>query len=110
MKKLLLTFALAMAIANPAYAELFGLDWESTGEYNVDTEVTSLTAQVGKSILLNGLTLTADADYDIIGSSFSGTDYKASFDVSDNLEMYLSTGLDSTWTREDLVAGFKVTW
>ena len=33
-----------------------------------------------------------------------------SFDVSDNLEMYLSTGLDSTWTREDVVAGFKVTW
>ena len=110
MKKLLLTFALAMAIANPAYAELFGLDWESTGEYNVDTETTSLTAQVGKSIFLSGLTLSADADFDIIGASFSGTDYKASIDVKDNLEVYLSTGLDTTWTREDLVAGFKFTW
>ena len=73
-------------------------------------KINNLSAKVDKKSILNGLTLTADADFDIIGSSFSGTDYKASFDVSDNLEMYLSSGLDSTWTREDIVAGFKVTW
>ena len=112
MKKLLLTTTLLIFTTFSASAGMLGLDWETTGEYNVDTDVSSLTMEVGKSVNLSGLTLSADADFDIIGTSFSGTDYKASMDMpgASGMELYVKTGLDKTWKREDIVAGFTFSW
>ena len=112
MKKLLLSTILATGLTSSAYAGMLGLDWESTGEYNVDTEVSTLTAQVGKSINLSGLTISADLDFDIIGTSFSGSDYKASMMLPgmSNVEVYAKSGLDKNWKREDVIAGVKFSW
>ena len=106
MKKLLLTTTLLIFTTFSASAGMLGLDWETTGE------VSTLTAEVGRSINLSGLTLSADADFDIIGTSFSGTDYKASMDMpgASGMELYVKTGLDKTWKREDIVAGFTFSW
>ena len=112
MKKLLLTTTLLIFTTFSVSAGMLGLDWETTGEYNVDTDVSSLTMEVGKSVNLSGLTLSADADFDIIGTSFSGTDYKASMNMhgESGMELYVKTGLDKTWKREDIVAGFTFSW
>ena len=95
-----------------ASAGILGLDWSTTGEYNIDTDVSTLTAEIGKSVNFSGLTLSADADFDIIGTSFSGTDYKASMEMpgASGMELYVKTGLDKTWKREDIVAGFTFSW
>ena len=112
MKNTLIGAALLTAVSLPTSAGMLGLDWEATGEYNVDTEVSSLTAQVGRTISLGALSLTADADFDIIGTSFSGTDYKASMDLpnASGLELYVKSGLDKTWKREDIIAGVTFSW
>ena len=112
MKKLLLTTTLFIFTTFSASAGMLGFDWSTTGEYNVDTEVSTLTAEVGRSINLSGLTLSADADFDIIGTSFSGTDYKASMDMpgASGMSIYVKTGLSKTWEREDIVAGFTFSW
>ena len=113
MKKILLATLLFVCL-NPltASAGMLGLDWSATGEYNLDTDASSLTMEVGRSMDLGGITLTADADFDIMASSFGGTDYKASMAMpgSSGLEFYLSTGLSSDWAREDVVAGFSLSW
>ena len=67
-------------VSLPTSAGMLGLDWEATGEYNIDTEVSTLK-EVGKTISLGALSLTVDADFDIIGTEFSGTDYKAGMSV-----------------------------
>ena len=77
MKNTLIGVAILTLVSLPTSAGMLGMDWEATGEYNVDTEVSTLKAEVGKTISLGGLSLTADADFDIIGTEFSGTDYKA---------------------------------
>ena len=111
MKNLLIGTFLMSLISLPASAGMLGLDWEATGEYNIDTEVSTLDMQVGKTIVWGGVSITADADFDIIDTEFDGTDYKASMDVpNSSIEVYLETGLDSVWTREDVIAGLKFSW
>ena len=112
MKKLLLSTILATGLTSSAYAGMLGLDWEATGEYNVDTEVSSLTTEVGKSINLSGLTISADLDFDIIETEFLGSDYKASIMMPgmSNVELYAKTGLDKTWERENIIAGITFSW
>ena len=111
MKKLLIGTFLMSLISLPASAGMLGLDWEATGEYNMDTEVSSLDMQVGKTIMWNSVSLSANADFDIVNTEFDGTDYKASVLVpNSSVEMYLETGLDNEWAREDIVAGVKFSW
>ena len=111
MKNLLIGTFLMSLISLPASAGMLGLDWEATGEYNVDTEVSSLDMQVGKTIMWNSVSLSANADFDIVNTEFDGTDYKASVLVpNSSIEMYLETGLDNEWAREDIVAGVKFSW
>ena len=111
MKNLLIGTFLMSLISLPASAGMLGLDWEATGEYNVDTEVSSLDMQVGKTIMWNSVSLSADADFDIVNTEFDGTDYKASILVpNSSIEMYLETGLDKEWAREDIIAGVKFSW
>ena len=74
MKNTLIGAALLTAVSLPASAGMLGMDWEATGEYNLDTEVSTLKAEVGKTISLGVLSITADADFDIIGTAFAGTD------------------------------------
>ena len=59
-----------------------------------------------------GLSLTADADFDIIGTAFSGTDYKAEMSIpgASGLEVYVKSGLSKTWKREDIIAGVTFSW
>ena len=66
MKNTLIGVAILTLVSLPTSAGMLGMDWEATGEYNVDTEVSTLKAEVGKTISLGGLSLTADADFDII--------------------------------------------
>ena len=111
MKNLLIGTFLMSLISLPASAGMLGLDWEATGEYNMDTEVSSLDMQVGKTIMWNSVSLSANADFDIVNTEFDGTDYKASVLVpNSSIEMYLETGLDNEWAREDIVAGVKFSW
>ena len=112
MKNTIIGATLLTVASLPASAGMLGMDWEATGEYNVDTEVSSLTAQIGKTISLGALSITADADFDIIGTTFSGTDYKASMGVpnASGLEIYVKSGLDKTWKREDIIAGLTFSW
>mgnify|MGYP007000437862 len=38
--------------------------------------------------------------------------YKASMDLpnASGLELYVKSGLDKTWKREDIIAGVKFSW
>ena len=101
MKNTLIGAALLTAVSLPTSAGMLGLDWEATGEYNIDTEVSTLKAEVGKTISLGALSITADADFDIIGTAFSGTDYKAGMSVpgASGLEVYVKSGLDKTCVK-----------
>ena len=112
MKNLLMGTFLMSLISPPASAGMLGMDWEATGEYNIDTEVSTLKAEVGKTISLGALSLTADADFDIIGTAFSGTDYKAEMSIpgASGLEVYVKSGLSKTWKREDIIAGVTFSW
>ena len=111
MKNLLIGTFLMSLISLPASAGMLGLDWEATGEYNMDTEVSTLDMQVGKTIMWKSVSLSANADFDIVNTEFDGTDYKASVLVpNSSIEMYLETGLDNEWAREDIVAGVKFSW
>ena len=110
MKRILLTFAALFVSIAPASADLLGFEWETAGKYNIDTEVSTLTQEVGKTIPYGSLSFNVNADFDIINTEFQGTDYKASLDVVpvNGLEIYLQTGLDKEWAREDLELGFTL--
>tara|TARA_Y100000768_G_scaffold300654_1_gene234437 strand:+ start:71 stop:409 length:339 start_codon:yes stop_codon:yes gene_type:complete len=112
MKNTLIGAALLTAVSLPASAGMLGMDWETTGEYNLDTEVSTLTAQVGKTISLGSVSMTVDADFDIIGTAFAGTDYKAEMDVpgASGLEVYIKSGLNKSWERENVIAGVTFSW
>ena len=112
MKNTLIGVAILTLVSLPASAGMLGMDWEATGEYNVDTEVSTLKAEVGITISLGGLSLSADADFDIIGTAFSGTDYKAEMSIpgASGLEVYVKSGLSKTWKREDIIAGVTFSW
>ena len=112
MKNTLISVAILTLVSLPSSAGMLGMDWEATGEYNVDTEVSTLKAEVGKTISLGGLSLTADAEFDFIGTAFSGTDYKAEMSIpgASGLEVYVKSGLSKTWKREDIIAGVTFSW
>ncbi len=113
MKKLIATLVLASAIVFPVKADVLGLDWKLTGNYNLTDELSQYDIQVGKTIDVGGLSLTADLDYNISTSLFGGSDYKLSmgdaFGVS-GLELYGKTGLDKDWKKEDYHVGFELTF
>ena len=96
MKNTLIGVAILTLVSLPASAGMLGMDWEATGEYNVDTEVSTLKAEVGKTISLGGLSLTAEAEMSIPGAS--------------GLEVYVKSGLSKTWKREDIIAGVTFSW
>ena len=109
MKKLLATLVLMSAMVFPVKAEVLGLDWKLTGNYNLSDELSQYDIQTGKTIDLGGISLTADLDYNLSSSTFMGSDYKISmndaFGVS-GLELYGKTGLDVDWKKEDYHVGF----
>ena len=51
MKNTLIGVAILTLVSLPTSAGMLGMDWEATGEYNVDTEVSTLKAEVGKQFL-----------------------------------------------------------
>ncbi len=110
MKKLLAAILLATVSVLPVKADVLGLDWKLTGNYNLTDEVSQYDIQVGKTIdLVGGLALTADLDYDITTSTFGGSDYKIAMDDAlgiSGLELYGKTGLDVDWKKEDYNVGF----
>ena len=110
MKKLLAAILLATVSVLPVKADVLGLDWKLTGNYNLTDEVSQYDIQVGKTIdLVGGLALTADLDYDITTSTFCGSDYKIAMDDAlgiSGLELYGKTGLDVDWKKEDYNVGF----
>lgn len=108
MKKLLATLVLSCAMVFPVKADVLGLDWKLTADYNATDKLSQYDIQVGKTIDLGGLSLTADLDYDLSSSVFMGSDYKVAmedaFGVS-GLELYGKTGLDVDWKKEDYHVG-----
>ena len=58
MKNTLIGVAILTLVSLPTSAGMLGMDWEATGEYNVDTEVSTLKAEVGKTISLGGFVIT----------------------------------------------------
>jgi len=108
MKKLLAAILLASVSVLPVKAEVLGLDWKLTANYNLTDELSQYDIQAGKTIDLGGLSFTADLDYDISASAFMGSDYKLAmedaFGVS-GLELYGKTGLDVDWKKEDYNIG-----
>ena len=76
MKKILFAILL-MFLPIYAQAGLLGLDNEIKGEYNTDTSTSTLTAQVGKTVGMYGLSVSADVDFDVMEFSYDGMDFKA---------------------------------
>ena len=110
MKKLLASAVFATALSTSASAGLVGLDWEATGEYNLDTEVTALSAEVGRTFSVGGMELSVDADFDLDAANFSGTDWKLNYGLSSGVDAYVKSGLTKDWGREDVVLGVTVSF
>ena len=93
-----------------AQAGLLGLDSQVKGEYNIDSDSSTITSQVGKTIGLYGFSITADVDFDVMEFSYDGMDFKAEYDLLEmnNTSMYISSGLDTNWEREDIILGLEV--
>ena len=108
MKKLLLILLLAIPFS--AQAGTLGLDNNVKGEYNIDTNTTSLTAQVGKTIGLYGFSVTGDIDFDLLEFSYEGVDFRAEYDVLDanNAAFYISSGMDTNWAMEEVTVGLEI--
>jgi len=110
MKKIILSMVLAMGLTLPAHAGMLGLDWETTGEYNMDSEVTALSAQIGKTWSMDDLSISVDADWDLDNTSFEGVDWKVNYGLAANLDAYVKSGMTSDWANEDIVAGITFSW
>ena len=110
MKKIILSMVFAMGLTLPVHAGMLGLDWEATGEYNMDSEVTALSAQVGKTWSMNDLSVSVDADWDLDNTSFEGVDWKVNYGLAANLDAYVKSGMTSDWANEDIVAGITFSW
>ncbi len=93
-----------------AQAGLFGLDSQIKGEYNLDTDTTTLTSQIGKTIGMYGLSVTGDVDFDVMEFAYDGVDVKAEYDVLqlNNASVYVSSGLDTNWEMEDIKIGLEI--
>ena len=103
MKKYLLTVLLILPFT-AAQAGLLGLDSQIKGEYNIDTDTSTLTSQIGKTIGMYGLSVTGDVDFDVMEFAYDGVDVKAEYDVLqlNNASVYVSSGLDTNWEMEDI--------
>ena len=91
-----------------AQAGLLGLDSQIKGEYNLETNKSTLTSQVGKTIGMYGLSVSADVDFDVMEFAYDGMDFKAEYDILDanSTSLYISSGLDTNWGLENIVIGF----
>ena len=91
-------------------AGLLGLDSEIKGEYNLETNKSTLTSQVGKTVGMYGLSVSADVDFDVMEFSYDGMDFKAEYDVLqlNNASIYVSSGLDTNWAMEDITLGMSI--
>jgi len=106
-KKILLPLLLALPFT--AQAGLLGLDSQIKGDYNIETNKSTLTSQVGKTIGLYGLSVTGDIDFNVIDFAYDGMDFKAEYDVLElnSTSLYVSSGLNTNWEMEDIVVGFE---
>ena len=109
MKKYLLTVLLILPFT-AAQAGLLGLDSQIKGEYNIDTDTSTLTSQIGKTIGMYGLSVTGDVDFDVMEFAYDGVDVKAEYDVLqlNNASVYVSSGLDTNWEMEDIKIGLEI--
>jgi len=109
MKKYLLTVLLILPFT-AAQAGLLGLDSQIKGEYNLDTDTSTLTSQIGKTIGMYGLSVTGDVDFDVMEFAYDGVDVKAEYDVLqlNNASVYVSSGLDTNWEMEDIKIGLEI--
>ena len=107
-KKILLPLLLALPFT--AQAGLLGLDSQVKGDYNIETNKSTLTSQVGKTIGLYGLSVTGDIDFNVMDFAYDGMDFKAEYDFleMDNVSIHVSSGLDTSWEMEDIVIGFTL--
>ena len=93
-----------------AHAGMLGLDSQIKGDYNIETNKSTLTSQVGKTIGLYGLSVTGDIDFNVMEFAYDGIDLKAEYDVLElnSTSLYVSSGFDTNWEMEDIVVGFEV--
>ena len=76
----------------------------------MDSDSSTITSQVGKTIGLYGFSVTADVDFDVMEFAYDGMDFKAEYDILDanSTSVYISSGLDTDWEMEDIVVGVEV--
>ncbi len=108
MKKLILSLLLVLPLT--VNAGVLGFDSKVDGDYNTNTGASTLTAQVGKTMGLYGLSVTGDIDFDLEELEYTGMDFKAEYDFleMDNVSIHVSSGLDTNWAMEDIVVGFTL--
>jgi len=107
-KRILLPLLILLPFTT-AQAGLLGLDNQIKGEYNLETNKSTLTSQVGKTIGMYGLSVSADVDFDVMEFAYDGMDFKAEYDVLqlNNASLYVSSGMDTNWAMEDIKLGFE---
>ena len=105
-------FMLTGLTAQNAYSDVLGLDFSVEGEYNMDNSTSTLTSEIGKTIMLSGLSLSSDADFDVLEMEYKGMDFKANYnvDVLSGVDVYIKSGMTKDWAREDIVAGFSLSF
>ena len=101
-KTILLLLSLIPFTAN---ADLLGLDSTIEGDYNIETNKSTLTGEIGKTVGMYGLSVTGDIDFDIIEFAYSGMDFKSTYSVG-KLDLYVKSGLGTNWEMEDIIVGF----
>ena len=108
LKRILLPLLILLPFT-AAHAGVLGLDSNIKGEYNLETNKSTLTSQVGKTIGMYGLSVSADVDFDVMEFAYDGMDFKAEYDVLqlNNASIYVSSGLDTNWAMEDIKLGFE---
>ena len=109
LKRILLPLLILLPFT-AAHAGVLGLDSSIKGEYNLETNKSTLTSQVGKTIGMYGLSVSADVDFDVMEFAYDGMDFKAEYDVLqlNNASIYVSSGLDTNWAMEDIKLGIEV--
>ena len=107
-KKFLLPILILLPFT-AVHAGLLGLDSKIKVAYNIDTDTSTLTSQIGKTIGMYGLSVTGDIDFDVMEFAYDGMDVKAEYDVLqlNNASIYVSSGLDTNWGMEDIKVGFE---
>ena len=108
-KKFLLPILILLPFTT-AQAGLLGLDSQIKGDYNLETNKSTLTSQVGKTIGMYGLSVSADVDFNVMEFAYDGMDFKAEYDVLqlNNASIYVSSGLDTNWAMEDITLGMSI--